>query len=88
MSVQTGYQFKLTGPGLSLEKEVSEEIANRITLIVLSDGKPDQQFPTAKGQGADAVALRTGSAAGNKSVREYLQASNAVSRTDFFRQRF
>lgn len=77
VSAQTGYQLKLTGPGLSLEKEVSEEIANRITLLVLSGGKPEQQFPAGKGSGTDPTASRTRSAVGNKSVREYLQASNA-----------
>jgi hypothetical protein len=43
VSAQTGYHLKLTGPGLSLDKEVPEELANRITLLVLSGGKSDHQ---------------------------------------------
>jgi hypothetical protein len=76
VSAQTGYQLKLTGPGLSLEKDVSEEIANRITLLVLSGGKIEQS-PAGKGSGIDPASSGTKGAVGNKSVREYLQASNA-----------
>ena len=77
MSAQTEYQLKLTGPGLSLEKEVSEEIANQITLLVLAGGKPEQQFPAGKGSGTDPTVSRTKSVVGNQSVREYLLASDA-----------
>lgn len=77
VAAPTGYQLKLTGPGLSLEKEVAEEIANQITLLVLSGGKPEQQSTTGRGLGTDPTASSTKTAVGNKSVREYLQASNA-----------
>jgi len=77
VAAQTGYQLKLTGPGLSLEKEVAEEIANQITLLVLSGGKPQTQSPASKGLGTDPAASSTKMAVGNKSVREYLLASNA-----------
>jgi hypothetical protein len=76
VAAQTGYQLKLTGPGLSLDKDVSEELANRITLLVLS-GKSEQQLPPGKGGGADPAASRNAIALGNKSVREYLLASSA-----------
>jgi hypothetical protein len=78
VSAQAGYQLKLTGAGLSLEKEVSEEIANRITLLVLSGGKTEQQPPPGKGPGNSPTDSRTKSPVGNMSVREYLQASNAT----------
>ena len=76
MSAQTGYQIKLTGPGLSLDKELSEELANRITLLVLSGGKSDQQ-PTG-GKGGSGSSATSATAIGAKSIREYLLASKAT----------
>lgn len=77
MSAQTGYQIKLTGPGLSLDKEIPEDLANRITLIVLSGGKSDQQAHGGKG-GAGTGSAGSAAAVGGKSVREYLLASKAT----------
>lgn len=77
MSAQTGYQIKLTGPGLSLDKEIPEDLANRITLIVLSGGKSDQQPASSEG-GAGAGTAGSAAAIGGRSVREYLLASKAT----------
>lgn len=71
------YHVKLDGPGLSLEKEVSEELANRITLLVLSDGKSELRSPSGNGGSADPGGSETKIALGNKSVGEYLLASSA-----------
>jgi len=78
VSAQAAYQLKLTGPGLSLDKEVSEELANRITLLVLSGGKSDQQ-PSGGTGGAGAGATGgAGVGVAGKSVSEYLIASKAT----------
>jgi hypothetical protein len=79
LSTQTGYQIKLTGPGLSVDKEVSEELANRITLLVLSGGKSDQQSAGGKaGAGAGSGGSGGTAKVAGKSVREYLIASKAT----------
>lgn len=76
MSAQIGYQIKLTGPGLALDKELSEELANRITVLVLSGGKSDQQ-PTG-GKGGSGSGAASATTIGGKSIREYLFASTAT----------
>src|SRR5262249_17996407 len=79
---QTKYQIKLTGHGLSLEREIPEDLASRITMIVLSGGKSDQPPADSRGGagrgGAGFGGSGSGTAVGGKSIREVLNASKAT----------
>jgi len=69
------FQVKLTGPGLTLDREITEELANRISMLVLSGGKSDGAANKETGAGG-----KPGGGAQNpadtsvkgKSAREYL----------------
>jgi len=77
LSTQTGYQIKLTGRGFSLDREISEDLANRIAMIVLSGGQSEQ--PPAGGRGgAGSGGAGSTTAVGGKSIREYLNATAAT----------
>jgi hypothetical protein len=75
---ETTHHITLSGAGLSLDKEISEDLANRITMLVLSGGK--SETPDAgKGPEAKASLGVTGSSsAKNKSIREYLLETKAT----------
>jgi hypothetical protein len=77
VSAQSEYKLKLTGPGLTLDKDVSEELANRITLLVLGDGKSELQSLPNRGGGTDPAIPAAKIAVGKTSVGEYLLASGA-----------
>jgi len=69
----TGYQVKLTGPGLSVDKELSEELAHRIAMLVLSGGKTET--PELKSKD---FAIPPNASVKGKSIREYLLETKAT----------
>jgi hypothetical protein len=74
----SGFQLKLTGPGLTLDKEITEDLANHITMLVVTGGKAETAFKGAGAGGGNGPGGAGGS--GNptdtgvkgKSAREYL----------------
>jgi hypothetical protein len=80
ISTSSGYHIKLTGHGFSLDREIPEDLASRITMIVLSGGKSDQ--PPADSRGGRGGAASGGSGSGaaidGRSIREVLNASKAT----------
>lgn len=68
-----GYQVKLTGPGLSVDKELSEQLAHRIAMLVLSGGRTE----TPESKSGDSATLPDASVKG-KSIREYLLETKAT----------
>lgn len=73
MSPQSGYQIKLVGPGLSVDKDLSEDLANRIAMLVLSGGKLETPDLPSKD-----LVQKTKSSMKNKSIREYLLETKAT----------
>jgi hypothetical protein len=69
----TGYQVKLTGPGLSVDKELPEELAHRIAMLVLSGGK--LETPDLKPK---ELVQKPNTSIHNQSIREYLQETKAT----------
>jgi hypothetical protein len=73
----TAFQLKLTGPGLTLDREIPEDLANRITMLVFSGGKSDGATNKETGGGGQsgAGALNAGNTAvKGQSAREYLMS--------------
>jgi hypothetical protein len=72
MSSQAECQIKLSGPGLSVDKQIPEELANRIAMLVLSGGKLETLETATKNVERKANSIK------NKSVREYLLETKAT----------
>jgi hypothetical protein len=76
VSAQTDYQLKLTGPGLSLDKAVPEELANQIVRFVLSGGAEALVLDGSKSASDSGAGSKSG--IGNaSSIGEYLSRSKA-----------
>jgi hypothetical protein len=78
MSDKSGlYSLKLAGGGLSIDREITEELASQIAMFVISGGKAELSQADGGQPGLSTSTQGSGAIPTDKSPQEYLQQSGA-----------
>ncbi len=72
------FTIKVTGTGLELDRKISQELANKIVMFVLSGGKKDEDLEDDQGPKEPAHGTAKSTSLGKLSLREYINTHNAT----------
>lgn len=75
---ETEFTIKVTGTGLELDRKISQELANKIVMFVLSGGKKDDDLVDDGDPKEPTAGTARNTSLGKLSLREYINTHNAT----------
>jgi hypothetical protein len=75
---ETEFTIKVTGTGLELDRTISQELANKIVMFVLSGGKKDDDLGDDQDSREPTPGAAKNTSLGKVSLREYINTHNAT----------